>query len=253
MFKSLLIFSLLIGMAACSNQEPAPQAASATPDKPAELKVMPYAEEKAAVMKEMSKMVIPDEAKTVMKKAAEDLAAKLVNPGLSIGAKAPNFSLPNASGTTVSLQGALKSGPVVLVFYRGGWCPYCNAYLRALTKSNEIFKQTGASVLAVTPQQPDKSKEQLEKYPLPFPVLSDLDFNAIKGYQLYFELKPELHEIYKKFGIDLNEHNGQGRVALPVSATFVISRDGFIRGAEAHIDYKERMEPAKILEVLKKI
>jgi len=193
----------------------------------------------------------PAEVKKIMDDAAKDLAAKLPEPGLKTGTKAPDFTLTNANGKEVKLSDELKKGPVVLVFYRGAWCPICNIHLRSLQKSLPAFQKQGAQVIAVSPQKPSFSKKQLEDHPLPFEVLSDLDFKVLKAYNLYFDFDPALNGLYKKFGIDVEAYNGEGRLGLPAPATFIIAKDGTIKGGMANIDYMQRMEPAAIIAVLK--
>jgi peroxiredoxin len=176
------------------------------------------------------------------------------SPGLAPGDKAPDFTLPNALGQDVSLSDALRRGPVVLTFYRGAWCPYCNLELRALQESLPAFEQRGATLIAVTPQKPDKSREQIQKESYGFEILSDLDSAVMKKYKLYFELPKDLAALYReKFGIDVEAYNGEGRAVLPVPGTFVLDRDGIVRAAYANTDYTQRMEPADIVAALDKI
>ena len=190
----------------------------------------------------------------VMQKAADDLAKTFTDPGLKVGDMAPDFSLSNANGKPVSLSSKLKQGPVVLIFYRGAWCPYCNIQLRALHESIPAFKKYGAQLIAVTPQTPDKSLEQVNKDKYPFEILSDLEYKVAKTYRLYFEVPMELHEFYKdKFGLDIEAYNGKGRLGLPVPGTFVINTDSKIIATHAELDYKQRMEPKAILQALKSI
>ena len=190
----------------------------------------------------------------VMKKAADDLAKTLPEPGLKVGDTAPDFTLGNANGKSISLSSKLKKGPVVLIFYRGAWCPYCNIQLHALQESLPAFKKQGAQLIAITPQTPDKSLEQVNKDKYPFEILSDLEYNVAKNYKLYFDVPLELHDFYKKkFGLDIEVFNGKGRLGLPVPGTYVIGTDGKIIAAHAELDYKQRMEPAEILAALKSI
>lgn len=191
--------------------------------------------------------------RAVMKKAAEDLARAMPSPGLKVGAKAPDFILNNAFGKPVGLASALKKGPVVLVFYRGAWCPFCNLHMHALQASLPKFEALGAQLIAVTPQQPDRSQAQIKKDGYPFEILSDLDSKVMKAYRLYYELSPELVVVYKRFGLDVAAFNGPGREVLPVPGTFVIDSRGVIQAVHADTDYKERMEPTAIIAALKKM
>lgn len=189
----------------------------------------------------------------VMQNAAQQLASKMPSPGLKAGERAPLFTLPNAFGKKISLQDALKKGPVILVFYRGAWCPFCNIQLHALHQSMPAFRQYGARLITVSPQKPDKSKEQLAKSKYPFDVLSDLDSTVMQAYKLYYELPDDLVAVYKKLGLDLEAFNGKDRNVLPVPGTFIIDKAGIIRAAHADTDYKKRMEPQAIVDALSKL
>lgn len=190
----------------------------------------------------------------LMQQAADDLAKTLPDPGLKVGDTAPDFTLGNANGKPINLYSKLKEGPVVLIFYRGAWCPYCNIQLHALHESLPAFKKHGAQLVAVTPQTPDKSLGQVNKDKYPFEILSDLEYEVAKIYRLYFEVPLELHEFYKKkFGLDIEVYNGKGRLGLPVPGTFVINTDGKVIAVHADLDYKQRMEPQAILQALKSI
>ncbi|HUT41396.1 MAG TPA: peroxiredoxin-like family protein [Gammaproteobacteria bacterium] len=186
----------------------------------------------------------------VMQRAAQDLARSLPDPGIKPGEQAPDFTLSNAYGKPVRLADRLREGPVVLVFYRGAWCPFCNLYLRTLYEQLTAIEAHGAQLLLVTPQQPDRSRKQMEEGRYRFEVLSDLDGAVMKAYRLYFELDPELVRIYTAHGLVVEDFNGPGRNVLPVPGTFVIDRDGIVRAMHADTDYKERMEPADILRAL---
>ncbi|MCR4289969.1 MAG: AhpC/TSA family protein, partial [Candidatus Scalindua sp.] len=194
---------------------------------------------------------IDEKDKAIMAKAAFDLDRAMPDPGLKPGEKAPDFTLTNAFGEEIKLSDQLKKGPVVLAFYRGAWCPFCNIELNVLQRSLTHFKEYDATLIAVTPQRPDKSREQLEKAEYSFEVLSDLDDSVMKSYNLYFEVPRELHELYKnRFGFDITDYNGKDRLGLPVPGTFVINRDGVIRASFAKTDYKKRMDPRDIIEAL---
>jgi len=197
---------------------------------------------------------VSEQDMAVMAKAAADLAAQMPNPGLKLGDRAPDFSLKNPSGKTIKLSSLLKNGPVILTFYRGAWCPYCNLQMYQLKEALPQFRKHGASLVAITPQTPDKSLGQFKQEGYPFEVLSDLDYKVIKSYNLFWEVSPELDAAYKHaFGLDVTAFNGAGRHGLPIPGTFVIDRSGVVRAAFADSDYKKRMEPADILAALKNL
>ena len=190
------------------------------------------------------------EDRATMARAGADLARALPDPGIKVGEIAPDFALPDAHGNTVRLADLLKNGPVVLVFYRGAWCPYCNLQLKAFRDALPQFKAAGAQLVAVTPQKPDRSLEQFKTEPPGFPVLSDLTSDTMKAYKLYFEVDAELAAVYRKNSLDLEAFNGEGRNVLPVAATFVIDQAGVVRAMQADTDYTKRMEPAEALAQL---
>jgi len=189
-----------------------------------------------------------------LKEAMDQIRRSLPDPGLQVGSRAPDFTLPNAFGDPVSLTDQLAKGPVVLTFYRGAWCPYCNLELRALKESLPAFREQGARVLAVSPQKPGQSLEQVREDDFPFEILSDLDNRVMRAYDLFFRVPEGMVRVYREeLGLDLADYNGDGRYVLPVPATFVIDREGVIRAAFAKVDYKQRMEPAAILKALRNL
>ncbi|OIJ92213.1 alkyl hydroperoxide reductase [Streptomyces sp. MUSC 14] len=193
----------------------------------------------------------PAEHREVMERAARDLAASgQAARALSTGADAPRFTLPSATGQTVVLDELLAAGPVVLTFYRGAWCPYCNLALRALQRHHDAVTARGARLVAVSPQIPDESLTLAEKHELAFDVLSDIGSDTAARYGLAFDLTDELAAVYDTFGFDLQRVNGGHARTLPLPATYVIDRDGVIRWAFVDTDYTRRAEPADILAAL---
>lgn len=194
---------------------------------------------------------IPAEILEILDRASQELAASgQADRALAVGAKAPGFSLSSATGQTVTLDELLAEGPVVLTFYRGAWCPYCNLALRSLQEQHDDITARGARLVAVSPQIPDESLSLSEKHALAFDVLSDLGSDTAERYGLAFDLTEELAAVYEKFGFDLQRVNGGHARTLPVPATYVIDRDGTIRWAFADTDYTKRAEPADILAAL---
>lgn len=169
-----------------------------------------------------------------------------------VGEEAPNFVLTNAKGDTVELKKLLKNGPVVLTWYRGGWCPYCNITLRSLQEHLPDFIERNAALVALTPELPDKSLSTQEKNELEFEVLSDINSEIGKQYGVIYKLAPDVAEYYKK-GFNLKEYNGESSYTLPLAATYVINTDGKITYAFLDADYRKRAEPKEILEALDKL
>ncbi|UKY51632.1 peroxiredoxin-like family protein [Streptomyces inhibens] len=194
---------------------------------------------------------IPAAAREVMERAGRDLAASgQADRALQVGDTAPHFSLPTATGETVNLDTLLSAGPVVLTFYRGAWCPYCNFALRALQEQTDAIAAHGAQLVAVSPQIPDESLTLAEKHALTFPVLSDLGCDTAKQYGLSFDLPDDLAAVYDSFGFDLQRVNGGHPRTLPLPATYVIDRDATIRWAFIDTDYTTRAEPSDVLAAL---
>jgi peroxiredoxin len=176
--------------------------------------------------------------------AAVDYAARAPK----VGDRAPDFSLPDQLGRHVSLAGELEQGPVVLIFYRGEWCPYCNAMLRTYGLLAADFSQRGARLVAVSPQTPDNSLTMAEKHSLEFPVLSDEGGEVIGTYGLKYNVAS--HEVYETVGVDLAKFNGKGGWILPAPAVFVIDCEGIVRFAGVNGDYTQRVEPDEALAAL---
>lgn len=208
---------------------------------------------------------ILDEKKANFEQKASDEKKRIYGEGIAavknsgilekaknLGDKAPDFTLKNATGTSVNLEEALKDGPVILTWYRGGWCPYCNLTLRALQEELPNFKAEGAQLIALTPEIPDSSMSTAEKNELDFEVLSDIGNVIGKEYGVVFTLTPEVAEAYQK-GFGLHEFNGDESNELPLAATYIIKQDGTIAYAFMHPDYRNRAEPSEILEALKSL
>ncbi|WP_017323967.1 peroxiredoxin-like family protein [Synechococcus sp. PCC 7336] len=195
---------------------------------------------------------LPDEVLEKMARTTADLAVSgIVDRSLKAGDRASNFTLPNAVGKDVQLSELLADGPVVLSFYRGQWCPYCNLELRALQEALPDITAAGANLVAISPQTPDRSLSTVEKNELTFEVLSDVGNRVARQYGLVFTLPEELRPIYASFGIDVPAHNGDETFELPLAATYVIAPNGIIAHAFINADYKQRLEPANIIAVLK--
>lgn len=172
--------------------------------------------------------------------------AKNVEQGLRLGEKAPDFTLKDQNGKEVNLYQLLKKGPVVLNWYRGGWCPYCNLELKGLADKAAEINQLGATLLALSPELPDKSMTTIEKNNLPFAVLSDTDNRVARTYDLVFKLDTETANLYEsKFG--LSQYNGNDKAELPIPATYIIDQKGIIRYAFVNPDYRKRANPEEVV------
>ncbi len=194
----------------------------------------------------------PEEIKAVMAQATTDLInSQLAEQSLGVGERIPNFSLPNVLGKEVTLESLLDKGALVISFYRGGWCPYCNMELRALQQALPEIEAQGATLVAISPETPDNSLSTKEKNELSFEVLSDRSNLLAKQLGLVFTLPESLRPIYSNFGIDISAYNGDSSFELPLPATYVVAADGTVIYRFASGDYTERLDPSEIIKALK--
>jgi peroxiredoxin len=197
---------------------------------------------------------VPAEIRDAMTRADMELAASgISHHAIKAGDRAPDFRLPDARGGHVQLRGLLARGPVVVSFYRGGWCPYCNLELHALEKALPAIRQLGAELVAISPQTPDESLSTAERNELAFPVLSDIGAATARKYGIAFALADELRPIYTRSGHAMPEKNGDDSWILPVPATYVIDTNGIIVLAFIDLDYRNRLEPAEIVAALESL
>ena len=172
---------------------------------------------------------------------------------LQVGCLAPDFELPDVDGTHVSLRRSLQSGPVVLAFYRGGWCPYCNIQLRAYQQSMQQISAAGGRLIAISPQLPDQSFSTAEKNELSFSVLSDVGNVVARSFGLVFSLPLELRAALTANNKALPDINGDESWELPVPATFVVASGGAVTLAHVDVDYRQRLDPGTIIDALKSL
>jgi peroxiredoxin len=212
---------------------------------------VPSFNEQVKGLKEQIKNALPSEISAVFFKEAEDLGqSDVAKNALKPGAKAPLFSLPDATGNLISLAEALSKGTVVLTFYRGIWCPYCNLQLKTYQEILPRIKALGATLIAVSPNTPDHSLSMKEKHALAYEVLSDFDNRTAKQYKIVFSQSEAVASVGKTLGADIAVFNGVPTREIPVPTTFVIDRQGIIRFTFADGNYTKRVEPQTVLDVL---
>jgi len=171
---------------------------------------------------------------------------------IKIGQQAPGFELPNAEGKSISLAALLEKGPVVITFYRGSWCPYCNLQLRALQAKLDDIHALGATLVAISPQVPDGSMTKDEISNMDFTVLSDQNAKVALQYGVAWEV-PEFLTAHMRTDrkLDLEKINNGNGTLLPIPATFVLGQDGVVTWSYVNVDYRTRSEPDEIIEALK--
>ena len=197
---------------------------------------------------------LPGDQQEIVGKAFETLmASDTAANAVKSGDKAPDFTLPSVRGGELALADALEEGPVVLSFYRGSWCPFCNLELNALQQRMDDIKACGARLIAVSPERPDSSLSHAEKLNLSFDVLSDLHNKIATQYGLVMNVHETLQPLYLEWGLDLPAANQDDSWQLPVPATYIIDQDRTVRAANIDKNYTSRMEPEEILNTLRSL
>lgn len=197
--------------------------------------------------------VDPKKAAALDRAEAELAASGIVEKAVQPGEPAPDFTLADSCGTEVRLSERLRQGPVVLLFVRGGWCPYCTLTLRAYQYIQGKLQKYGASLLGVTPVPVSRCTMTAERDRLRFPLLSDPGNRVASLYRIAYDLQPGLHEFYRRLGHDLPKINGTGDWRLPLASTFVIAPDGIVAAAQIGPTAYKRMEPADALAVVREL
>jgi peroxiredoxin len=175
--------------------------------------------------------------------------AKAIQPGQAF----PAFTLPSATGTPISSADLLSKGPLLISFYRGEWCPFCNLELRALQKLLPELKARNVSLVAISPQLPDASLSTAEKNALEFPVLSDVRNKLARELGIVWTQPKGFGPIFQGFGVDWEKSYGDELLEVPIPATVLVDKDGVVREAFLDVDYTKRLEPATALEWVEKL
>jgi peroxiredoxin len=181
------------------------------------------------------------------------IAAGAVERALKEGAQAPDFTLPDTLGNAVTLSHLLRQGPVVISFYRGAWCPYCNLELRAYQRVLPQLRELGASLVAISPQTPDHSLSLVEKQQLTFTVLSDVGNQVAREYGLVFTIEEAVRAAHRRIGANLPAFNGDGSWELPMAGTYLLDQSGTIRLAFVDPDFSRRLDPSVVIARIKEL
>ncbi|MCQ4140622.1 peroxiredoxin-like family protein [Chryseobacterium sp. EO14] len=194
---------------------------------------------------------VPQEILEAFGKSIEDLKTKNIEEkSIKLNEMMPSFSLPNAKNEIIHSKEILKSGKMIIAFYRGSWCPYCNLELKALQDNSSKINDKKASLVAISPQSPDNSLTIIEKHSLTFEVLTDKDNTFAKQLGIAFELQDFVLPYYKALGIDLTNYNKNIDNSLPIPAVFVVNEDGKIIYKFADANYMNRIDIDELLNTL---
>ena len=170
--------------------------------------------------------------------------------GPRLGELMPRFDLPDENGHLISLPSLLQTGSVVISINRGHWCPYCKLELRSLAAINNEIEQLGARVISIMPDSARFTGAFVASNDLPFPVLSDIDLGYSFSLGLIFWVGTEIQKLYKEVGVELEKYHGNQAYFLPMTAKFIVGRDGRVKARQVNIEFRERMEPEVIIKTL---
>jgi len=179
------------------------------------------------------------------------IAENMTQPGLNVGVAAPDFTAQTYTGNKVTLSDYYKKGHVVLIFYRGEWCPFCNLQLKSFQDRLADFKNLGATIIAVSVDKQDYGTKIVQKDALAFEVVSNPDADILQAYNVVYKVPDDLAQKYlNEYYIDLEAHSGRKDHIIAVPATYVIDKTGKIIFAYANVEYKNRTKPEEVLKVL---
>lgn len=203
---------------------------------------------------EFDTRLAPPVAVEALHRSVDELVASgAPERALKVGDTAPEFTLPDPDGNPVSSKTLLANGPLVVSFYRGVWCPYCNFELTALEKARTEIEARGASLVAISQQLGPNSRKSQRQNGLGFPILGDHGGEVAASFNLRWTLPEYLRETHKMLGADLTQFNGEDSWTLPMSARYIIAQDGTIAYAEVNADYTRRPEPSAMFPVLERL
>ena len=244
LITKILAFTLpAVFLLGCQNEE------SSTTETTQE-KITSLASELAEQTKKSAEK-LPEDLRKIFKEGIETVRGSGIEKSAKqVGDQAIDADLAGWDGSKVKLSDLWGEGPIVLMWYRGGWCPYCNLQLRAMQKSLDEIDDAGARLVVLTPELPEKAKETAEKNELDIVALYDEDNQLASEYGIMYDLPEPIVPMYRD-KLKLPEYNGNDKMQLPLSATYVIDKSGKITYAFLDADYKNRAEPADIVEAVK--
>lgn len=214
---------------------------------------MTLAEQNSELLMSFMNQLPEEQQAIVQQEMGKIMSAGFGKDAIGVGDSAPDFSLIDTSGNDTRLYDILQKGPIVISFYRGGWCPFCSLEFKALMDIYPEVKSSGAEMIAISPQTHNNSVSTVQDQHIAFPVLSDPGNQVIKRFGLLFTVPEALRPLYEEWGIDVPKANGSDSYDLPIPATYIIGSDGKVKDAYVNVNYTERLEPIHILRTLGKI
>lgn len=197
-----------------------------------------------------TRLAPPAAVKALHRSVDELIASGAQSRALKAGDLAPDFTLPDVDGNPVSSKTLLAKGPLVVTFYRGAWCPFCNFDLSALEEARAEIESRGATLVAISQQTAPNSRKSQRQNGLGFPILGDHGGEVAAQFGVRWTLPDYLREVQKALGADLTQFNGEDSWTLPMPARYVVAQDGTIAYAEVNADYTRRPEPSAIFPFL---
>lgn len=211
-----------------------------------------HLDEQLKSLKQKSNKFTPKFIRNIMNEAATNLALlEIEKKALKLGDSAPAFVLVNAFGERINSIELLKKGPLVINFYRGAWCPFCNLELAAYQDVLPDIEALGGQLVAISPELPDKAMTLSEKHKLKFQILSDTNNLIAREYGIVFTVDKKLRRLYRLMNINLSTSQGNKNYELPVPATYIIGKNGIIILSHVDTDYTNRLDPSEVIECLK--
>lgn len=202
------------------------------------------------VNQSFSRMMSQDDLDSLRDEIKKLTELGLAERALKIGESIPECILPNERNEKIDVYSILRSKPVIISFYRGQWCPYCNLELRAFQEALPEIKKLHTQLVAISPQTPNYSLSTQQRNELEFNLLSDMGNKVSRSFGLVFRLSETMRELYRKYRMSLPRYNGDDSWELPVPGTFVVDTNGIIRGRFIDADYTKRADPREVTDVL---
>ncbi|MCR8921882.1 AhpC/TSA family protein [Dasania sp. GY-MA-18] len=193
---------------------------------------------------------LPTELPELSATKPSKLGTHEVGVGVANGSKIKNFTIKSHQGRLTSFNDLIKQGDIMVVFYRGGWCPYCNMQIRQLTEAWPEFKRRGITPVLISADKPDASMMAQKTYDIPFPVLSDPKLTAHKAFNVVFKLPDELVKTYQDYGIVLKDWSGKKHNKFAVASAFIVDKNGVVKWGHSSNDYKTRPSVEQLIKAI---